>query len=220
MLSLLINALFSNIKDAKSLLLYACTMLVSILGYMLIVNQDDILTFSKNFSRNKVLEQVRVEQTINYPKIARERASMLYTQSGADAVFIAEFKPKFVNNYQDIIAWESGITINPSTLLNTVIDKTSGVYQKHVIGHNVAFDFDKTSDWDIDNFITSGKEYRAAGIKYLYTCPIFDLDSSYSGYVGIGYTADPYTSIDEKEMLEDYLERLCDPHARALGRKK
>lgn len=219
-LALIMNALFANIKDAKSLALYALTLLISIIGFMLITSQGELISFAKNFSRNTVVEQVQAERVLAYPKIARERASMLYIQSSADAVFIAEYKPKFVNNYQDIVAWEGSVTVNPSKMMNIVIDKTSSVYQQHVIGHNVSYKFSSDHSWSADNFITSGKEYKDVGIVYLYTCPIFDLDNSYSGYVGIGYTSIPYTNTEEEGMLEEYLERICDPHARALGRKK
>ncbi|BBL19232.1 holin [Vibrio phage KIT04] len=219
-LSALLNALFTHIKDAKSLALYSVTMFIALISFLVITNQGEILTFTKNFSRNTIIEQVRAEQVTSYPKVAKERASMLYTQANSDAVFIAEYKPKFVNNYQDIIAWEGGVTVNPANMLNNVLDRTSIVYQQHVTGHNVAYNFTSDVSWSADNFLTSGREYKTIGIKYLYTCPIFDLDNSYSGYVGIGYTTTPYTNLEEKKMLEDYLERVCNPHARALGRKK
>lgn len=219
-LSALLDTLFTHIKDAKSLALYSVTMFIALLSFLVITNQSDLLTFTRNFSRSTIIEQVLAERVASYPKFAKERASMLYAQSNADAVFIAEYKPKFVNNYQDIIAWEGGVTVNPANMLNNVLDKTSLVYHQHVIGHNVAYAFTSNVSWSADNFLTSGREYKTIGIKYLYTCPIFDLDNSYSGYVGIGYTSNPYTNMEEKIMLEEYLERVCDPHARALGRKK
>lgn len=214
------SALFSDIKDAKTLALRAVTMFIAMLSYFIIMNQGDILEFAKNFSRRTVIEQVQSEQVADYPKVAKERASMLYTQSGADGVFIAGYKPKFINNYQDVVAWEGGITVNPGDMLNIVIDKSSNVYQQHVLGHNVSYAFSSEGNWKDSGFITSGKEYTKVGVNYLYTCPIFDMANSYSGYVGIGYTSFPYVSPEEKEMLEDYLERICNPHARALGRKK
>ncbi len=219
-LSALLDTLFTHIKDAKSLALYSVTMFIALISFLVITNQSELLTFTKNFSRNTIIEQFTAERTAQYPKVAKERASMLYTQSSADAVFIAEYKPKFVNNYQDIVAWEGGVSVNPANMLNIVIDKTSSAYQQHVIGHNVAYDFTRDISWSTDSFITSGKEYKTVGIKYLYTCPIFDLDNSYSGYVGIGYSSIPYSDEQEKRMLDDYLERVCNPHARALGRKK
>lgn len=219
-LTALFSALFSDIKDAKTLALRAVTMFIAMLSYFVIMNQSDLLDFAKNFSRRTVIEQVQSEQIAAYPRVAKERASMLYTQTGADAVFIAEYKPKFINNYQDILAWEGGLSINPGDMLNIVIDKSSNVYQQHVLGHNSSYTFSSEGSWKDSGFITSGKEYTKVGVKYLYTCPIFDMANSYSGYVGIGYTSFPYESPKEKLLLEDYLERVCNPHARALGRKK
>lgn len=219
-ISSILDALFTHIKDAKSLALYSVTMFIALLSYLILANQVELISFAKNFSRTTIIEQLATERSMVFPKIAKERATMLYTQANADAVFIAEYKPKFVNNYQDIIAWEGGIAINPTKLLNIVIDKTSSVYQQHVQGKNVAYDFSSDVSWSADNFITSGKEYRDLNVKYLYTCPIFDLDNSYSGYIGIGYLDSPYTDPAEKKMIEAYLDRICTPHARALGRKK
>lgn len=219
-LALIFNAMFSNIKDAKSLLLYALTALVTTFIYMIVANQTQILDFAQNFSRNTVLQQEKTQRIIEYPNLAKERAAMLYAQSNSDAVFIAEYKPKFINNYQDIIAWEGAVTVDPSKILNSVIDRTSGVYQEHVLGKNVGYSFAEGAKWSMNNFITSGEEYRSIGISYLYTCPIYNLNNSYSGYIGIGYVKVPYSTLEEKELLEDYLSKVCTPHSRALGRKK
>lgn len=219
-LALLVNALFSHIKDAKSLLLYSLTILITTFIYIILVNESEIIDFSKNFSRNKIIEQAEAEREMEYPHVAKERASMLYAQSNSDAVFIAEYKPKFVNNYQDIIAWEGGVTVDPSEMINIVIDRTSEIYQRHMLGESTAYSFKDNSNWSADKFITSGREYSEIGIIYLYSCPIYDLNNSYSGYIGIGYTSTPYNTLEEKHKLEGYLEKICIPHARALGRKK
>lgn len=216
----LFKALFSDIKDAKTLALRALTMFIALISYLVIVNQGSLLDFAKNFSRRTVIEQVALERVADYPKIAKERAAMLYTQARSDAVFIAGYKPRFINNYQDIEAWEGIISVNPANMLNIVIDKSSELYQQHMLGHNASYTFSEENSWKNSGFVTSGQEYTQVGITYLYTCPIFDMDNSYSGYVGIGYKELPYINDEDKRLLEEYLERVCTPHARALGRKK
>lgn len=218
----LLNSLFADIKDAKTLALRAATIFLAMLSYFIVANQGNIIDYAKNFSRDAILNQAKIDTISNYPKKAREVASMLYTQTGADGVFIAEYKPKFINNYEDIIAWEGALSVNPSNMMNLVIDRSSKVYQEQMLGHTTDYIFDSKSHatWGSLGFITSGKEYTNVGIKYLYSCPIFDLANSYSGYIGIGYKNIPYNNNDEKALLNDYLQRVCVPQARSLGRAK
>ncbi len=219
-LAAIFQALFSDVKDAKTLALRALTMFIALLSYIVIVNQGELLQFAKSFSRNTVIEQVQGERVSQYPKIAKERATMLYTQSNADEVVIAEYKPKFVNNYQDVIAWEGRLNVDPNNVLNSVLDKGSVMYSAHVQGQNFEYILDPNVDWHDSYFVTSGGEYTTMGGKYIYTCPIFNLDNSYSGYVGLVYRDLPYNNEEEHKKITSYLGRLCDPHARALGRKK
>lgn len=221
-LAALLKALFSDIKDAKTLALRAITIFLAMLSYFIITNQGALIDYAKNFSRNAILSQERTEIVLNYPKKAREIASILYTQTGADGVFIAEYKPKFVNNYTDIIAWEGALNINPSKFMNMVIDRSSKIYQQQMFGKSTSYIFDHTTKgiWGTLGFITSGKEYTDLGINYLYSCPVFDLANSYSGYIGIGYKSVPFNNAKEESNLTDYLQRVCQPQARALGRAK
>ena len=167
-LSEVLKALFSDIKDARTLALRSVTIFIALISYLIIVNQGNIFDFARNFSRSAVIEQVNSERAAHYPKVAKERASMLYTQSGADGVFIAEFKPKFINNYQDVVAWEANVSVNPGNMLNLVINKSSSVYQKHVLGHPSGYTFKSVSGWKDSDFITGGREYKRIGITYLY----------------------------------------------------
>lgn len=214
-----ITALLQDVKDPKVFLLRTLSALVLIISYLVVTNQSEFLDFIKNFSRSTVVEQVRAEKAIQYPRVAKEKAAMLYVQATADAVFITEYTPKFINNYQEIVAWEGRLNINPSKLVTkSVIDKTSNVYQKHLVGKSYSVDI--SSAVVRGTFITNASEYTSLGIKYMYTCPIFNLDSSYSGYIGIAYRDNPYTTDLEKVQLEGYLERICEPQARVLGRSK
>lgn len=211
-------ALLQDIKDPKVLLLRLISVFILLLSYLLITNQSTFFEFTKNFSRNTVIEQVQAERAAVYPRVAKEKAAILYVQANSDAVFIAEYTPKVINNYQDIIAWEGRINVNPSALLKAVLDKSSTTYQNHLVGRNEAIVFEDTPIRG--TFVTNGLEYTKIGISYMYTCPIFNQANSYSGYVGIAWAELPYEDKTEKAQLEAYLERVCNPQARALGRSK
>lgn len=219
-LAAVFQALFSDVKDAKTLALRALTMFIALLSFIVIENQGELVNFAKTFSRNTVVEQVQGERIAMYPKVAKERATMLYTQSNADEVVVAEYKPRFVNNYQDLIAWEGRLNVDPNKVLNAVLDKGSMMYTAHVQGQSYEYAFSSEPTWNTSMFVTAGKEYVDMGAKFIYTCPIFNLDNSYSGYIGLVFKDLPYTSEDEHSKVSDYLDRICKPHARALGRKK
>lgn len=215
----LLYSLLQDIKDPKTLLLRIVSIFILLISYLIVTNQSTFLDFAKNFSRSTVVEQVQAEKEAKFPRVAKEKASMLYVQANADAVFIAEYTPKFINNYQDIVAWEGKINVDPSKLWKAVVDRSSNTYQDHLVGRNASIIFDDTRPVRGD-FVTNGKEYLTLGIKYMYTCPIFNQANSYSGYIGIAWTEDPYADAAEKTQLEEYLERICNPQARALGRAK
>jgi hypothetical protein len=218
-LALLFQGLFSNIKDSKTLALRTVTMFIVLISYLIIMNQGELVQFAQTFSRSTVIEQVQGEREANFPKVAKERATMLFAQSRADEVVVAEYKPRFVNNYQDIVAWEGRLNVDPNQVLNSVLDKNSQMYSLHLLGKHFSYAF-KEEKWGDGKFVTSGTEYTSIGAKFIYTCPIFNLDNSYSGYIGLVYRELPFLSEDEQHKIEEYLARICTPHARALGRKK
>lgn len=211
--------LLQDIKDPKTLLMRVISIFILLISYLIATNQSTFFDFAKNFSRSTVVEQVHAEQVAQYPRVAKEKASILYVQANADAVFIAQYTPKFINNYQDIVAWEGKIKVDPAKLQKAVINKSSVTYQNHIVGRNEAVLFEKVLP-SRGEFITNGLEFEALGIKYMYTCPIFNQANSYSGYIGIAWVEKPYEDMGEKAQLETYLERVCNPQARALGRSK
>lgn len=213
-------ALFQDIKDPKTLLIRALTMFVALVGYFIISNEEEIVNYAKNFSRENVLAEARREAEANYVTTAKDKAATLYVQSRADLVTIVGYRPKFVNDFADIVAAEGNVAIGQTNLTGSFIDRTSLSYQQHLLGKNAHYDFTVEEDWDNTGFITDGKEYTSMGIHYIYTCPIFNLDNLYAGYIGFGFKEKPITEETSFEEVDTFLSRLCAPQARALGRKK
>ncbi|ASV43375.1 holin [Vibrio phage JSF12] len=211
-------ALLKDVQDPKVFLIRVSTAFILVLSYLVITNQGTFLDFAKNFSKSTVAQQLRGEQEAQYPKVSNEKASILYVQSNSDAVFIAEYTPKFINNYQNIIAWEGKLNVDPTKLTNRVVDRSSTVYQQHLLGKTYPVKFNEITYRG--EFVTNAEEYKTLNVSYMFTCPIFNLDNSYAGYVGIAWVELPYQNAKEEEALEEYLERICEPQARALGRAK
>lgn len=216
-----IVAIFQDIKDPKTFLIRALTMFIAMLGYLIVSNEGEIVNYAKNFSRENILAEAKKEAEQNYTIIAKDKAATLYVQSKSDLVTVVGYRPKFVNDFADVVAAEGNVKIGQTKMTGSFIDRTSSTYQQHLLGKNVSYDFtEDESTWDNTGFVTSGEVYVDMGISYIYTCPIFDLDNLYSGYIGIGYKEKPIHDDITDEEIESFLSRLCAPQARALGRKK
>ena len=72
------------------------------------------MSFLKTFSTSAVLQDVQTQRIDNFPNVAREKSMVLFSQTGADAVFVVKYKPDAINDYSNIIAWESNAQLDIS----------------------------------------------------------------------------------------------------------
>lgn len=211
----LLSLLLQEAKDPSALLKRVLTALAAILIYFLVANPSQIVSVLKIFSTSAVLEDLKEQRINNFPAVAREKAMILFSQTRADAVFVVKYKPDAVNDYQNIVAWEGVIPLTEGDQADKAVDKTSNLYRRHLEGFNYVVRVDdknklKYSGLDIPTF----KNFQ---FDFIYTCPFFNLNNSYAGYIGIAWKEPPVTKEDEAQLSE-YLAKLCDPQRRALGR--
>jgi len=202
--------LLSEIKDPKTFLLRTLTLLVLLFGWVLIDNPDAVVKVTKEFTRGSVVESLERERVNLLPVIARERINLIYGQVYADLVYVATYNPKQQNDYMRILAKEgesNGVSVDMRTRL--VIKKASKMYLEHLSSRTFTLDLTKNSYVDI---LFDSTKLEAAGIKVLYTCPIYSIDNIYSGHIGIGYK-DPSFS-----LTQEFIDSICKPNARAIGR--
>lgn len=211
----LLTLLMSEIRDPTTLLKRLLTILVSFLLWVGITNTSEVLSYLKTFSTTSVLKDVQQQRVEVFPSIAREKAMMLFSQSGADAVFVMKYKPEAVNDYQNIIAWEGKKPIDQYDLGDKAIDKTSELYRRHLDGFNYAAIL--TTPSKTAYYGKSLPVLKDIKFSFVYTCPYFNLNNIYSGYIGIAWEEPPVDNKDMEEFTE-YLSKLCDPQRRALGR--
>lgn len=218
----IISSLATGIKDPKTLF-YHTFSTVLILGSVYVLNNlDTIGEFLANFSSTQVIEKYKEAQRLEYPKLAKNKAELLFYQVSPSEVFVAEYNPKFINEYQTMVASVGSLNISAMDIRDQSINKNSTAYAVHLQQEDYAWEVKAPNQysWVKGDFITSGVEYSRLGIKYLYTCPIFNLDNMYSGYIGIAWREVPYKNNKEKEGMEQYLHSICMPASRLLGRSK
>lgn len=209
-----------GIKDPKSLLLNTVSIVILLSSLYVFNNLDTMGDFISNFSSNRVIEQYKEAQRLEYPKLAKNKAELLLYQVSPSQVFVTEYNPKFINEYQTMVASVGSLNIKVTDIRDQSIDKNSKAYAAHLKQQDFAWVVNPTDRWVSSDFITRGIEYSQLGIQYIYTCPIFNLDNSYSGYIGLGWKSIPYKNNEEKNKLEAYLQGVCGPAARLLGRSK
>lgn len=212
----LLTVLLTEIKDPATLLKRVGTLAITVIIYFLINNTAEIGTYLKAFSTSSVLEDIQEQRIKNFPNVAREKAMILYAQTKADVVFVVKYKPDAINDYQNIIAWEGNIQIEKADLEDKAVDKTSELYRQHLDGFNYAYDVATK----VTTYRYSGvdiPEFKNINFEYVYTCPYFNLNNIYSGYIAMGWKVKPQGTSDP-EKFNQYLYRLCNPQRGSLGR--
>lgn len=212
----LLTVLMAEIKDPGTLLKRAGTLLVTVIIYFVINNTAELGSYLKVFSTSAVLEDIQEQRVKNFPNVAREKVMILYAQTKADVVFVTKYKPDAINDYQNIVAWEGNVQIEKTDLEDKAVDKTSELYRRHLDGFNYSYDF--TTKTGLSRY--SGvdiPDFKNASFEFIYTCPYFNLNNIYSGYIAIGWKKKPIDDAD-LQKFNDYLFRLCSPQRGSLGR--
>lgn len=210
----LLTLLFSQISNPKDLLRNSATLLIGTLIFILVEYHVEIGEYMSNFSSSKIIAEQQLLREAKFPEVATEKAQALYLQTRADAVFVYKYEPTAVNDYQKIIYWESAIPLPKEDYELKPVDKTSNLYMEQLAGINYVVSSPEERVYFKGSDIPAFKNVE---LSYVYTCPFFNLDNIYSGYIGIAWREIPADK-EHMEDLENYLYRVCSTPARALGR--
>ena len=77
----LISLLLQEAKDPAALLKRLLTLLVGLVIYLFIANTSEVMSYLKTFSTSAVLQDVKVQRTLEFPNVAREKAMILFSDS-------------------------------------------------------------------------------------------------------------------------------------------
>lgn len=157
------------------------------------------------FEAYTVLEQA--EKDSKFEVAALEQLQIVQASSGADFSAIYSFRPKNMNYFVDMVAYEGKLpsTINAKNLGGFPIDKTSTEYASHLLGEN----FISRNEW-----VFLPTKQAPTEISYTFSCPYFNLENVYSGAVAM-YWFDGSPIIPEKR-----LSVICGQASRTLGRTR
>lgn len=210
----LLTLMLAEAKDPATLLKRILTIFVTVLLYLSIAHTGEVVSFLRAFSTNSVIEDMRTQRVTSFPTVAREKSMILFSQTEADAVFVVKYKPDGINDYQNIIAWEGKQPLDKGDMEDRPVNKASQLYKRQLEGFNYSINNEvkviRYNGVDIPSL-------RNITFNYVYTCPYFNLNNIYAGYIGIAYTELPVPKA-EMAMFEDYLSRLCSSQQRYLGR--
>lgn len=147
----------------------------------------------------------QAEKDAKFEATAVEQLQIVQASSGADFSAIYSFRPKNMNYFVDMVAYEGKLpsTINAKNLGGFPIDKTSTEYSTHLLGEK----FVSNDEW-----VFLPTKQVPLEISYTFSCPYFNLDNVYSGAVAM-YWFEGSPIIPEKR-----LSVICGQASRTLGR--
>lgn len=151
-------------------------------------------------------EIISIDKDKRFDTTVLEQLQIVHVSSNADFSAVYNFRPKNFNYFVDMTAYEGKLpeTIDPKNLGGFPIDKTSEEYQKHLAGANYESSV---------NFVYLPTTQDENSIKFMYSCPYFNLDNVYSGAVAMYWYETPKYS-------KERLQTICGQASRAIGRTR
>lgn len=212
LLQAIVTFLFGDALSFKSVILRIVVMAASLISYMVITYSSDIVAYFREVPKEKVINEIIQKREDNYPKMALERATMLYNTIEPDCVIVLGYKPQFTNEYIYVIT-SVGKNFTWGTLS---VDKASSMYRLNLLGEGYLAKVEQTSIAKEQQFVFPSHLLEDA--KYVFSYPIFDLDNSYSGAIVVLWKNQPkdYATSEFSRRMR----LIVLPSARALGRAK
>lgn len=194
--------LVTSVKTWKQLFIKLIFIIILFIMVIVWYKWDDVFDFYKTSHTTLVVD--KLEQTKKFNSASTEQLNVVHLSTGADFTAIFVFRPKNINYFVDIIAYEGRLPyeVDPKILGGYPIDKTSEEYNKHING---LYYISK----DASPYLPT-KEF--VGVAYTFSCPYFNLDNYYSGSILMEwYTKKPV-------VTDTRLQVVCNQAARILGR--
>lgn len=202
----LLDRLFKDNATGKVLASRVATVVVLFILAFVWVKGEQLMTVYKESRYETYAEVMQKDKDARFDTVALEQLQIVHVSSGADFSAVYSFRPKNFNYFVDLVAYEGQLpaSVDPKNLGGFPIDKTSTEYSKHLSGANF------NSETEFKYLPTTGHE---EDIKYMLSCPYFNMDNVYSGTVAMYWFKKPVHS-------EEKLGAICGQAVRALGRAR
>lgn len=169
---------------------------------------DYIMETYKESSYSNYSEMLQKERNAKFETAALEQLQIVHVSSGADFSAVYSFRPKNLNYFVDLIAYEGRLpsTVNEKNLGGFPVDKTSREYTVHLSGRNF---------WTETEFIFLPTKKDSSELKFMFSCPYFNLENIYAGTISMYWYEKPQMAKDI-----DRLTSICSQGTRTLGRSR
>lgn len=195
--------------NASGKVLFSRVLVVIILFALVFVwfKSESLMAAYVDSAYEKYDKLIENDRNAKFDNTALEQLQIVHISSGADFSAVYTFRPKNLNYFVDLIAYEGKLpsTLNPKNLGGYPIDKTTAEYSTHLSGRYF---------WSEKEFVFMPTKTKPPEISYMFSCPYFNLDNVYSGAVEM------YWFNKRPALGTDRLTSICGQAARALGRSK
>lgn len=195
--------------NASGKVLFSRVLVVIILFALVFVwyKSESLMAAYVDSTYEKYDKLIESDRNAKFDNTALEQLQIVHISSGADFSAVYNFRPKNLNYFVDLIAYEGQLpsTLNPKNLGGYPIDKTTAEYSTHLSGRYF---------WSEKEFVFLPTKKKPPEISYMFSCPYFNLDNVYSG------TVEMYWFNKRPALGTDRLTSICGQAVRALGRAK
>lgn len=191
------------VKTWKQLFIKLILIITIFIMFVTWYKWDDLFAVWKTSSSIDV-PTLEIDKAKKFESASTEQLNIVHLTTGADFSAVFGFRPKNVNYFVDIIAYEGKLPtqLNPKNLGGYPIDKTSEEYNRHINGLYY------TSDIASPYLPTKS----LVPVAYTYSCPYFNLENYYSGSILMEWYK------QKPDITDIRLTIVCNQAARILGR--
>lgn len=202
-----LDRIFKDDATGKVVLSRVLTVIVLFILVFVWYKGDALMQMYKDAKYDSYAEIIQKERDSKFETSALEQLQIVQSSSGADFSAVYTFRPRNMNYFVDLITYEGRLpqTVNPKNLGGFPIDKTSGEYNIHLTGEY----YESTKE-----FVYLPTKKKDGEIKYMFSCPYFNLDNVYSGAVAM------YWYEGQPEVPDTRLAAICRQASRTLGRTR
>ena len=203
-----LDRIFKDTDSGKVLASRVSVIVVLFLLCLIWYKGDYILQMYKESSYSNYAEILQKERNARFETAALEQLQIIHVSSGADFSAVYSFRPKNLNYFVDLIAYEGRLpsTVNEKNLGGFPVDKTSREYTVHLSGRNF---------WTETEFIFLPTKKDSSELKFMFSCPYFNLENIYAGAISMYWYEKPHMAKDI-----DRLTSICSQGTRTLGRSR
>lgn len=201
-----LDRIFKDANTGKLIFLRILSVIVLFILCLIWYKSDAISQLYRDSKYETYSEIIQKEREIKFETSALEQLQIVHVSSGADFSAIYSFRPKNLNYFVDLIAYEGTLpsAVSEKNLGGYPVDKTSAEYGTHL----AAGYFSSNSE-----FVFLPTKKKVEDVKYMFSCPYFNLDNIYSGTVSMYW-------YEGTTLSETRLNSICQQAARTLGRAR